>query len=141
MIAYPRARLASLRQSAILGEVLRFGVVGVFGFLVDTATVYATRDALGLYGAGALAFLVAGSANWLLNRTWTFRGRGGGPARAQLLRYLAVNLIGFTVNRGAYAVVVTYSALAAAQPVLGTAAGAVAGMGLNFTLSRRLVFR
>jgi putative flippase GtrA len=132
-----------LRQhSAIVGEILRFGVVGTFGFVVDTATVYATRGALGLYGAGLAAFFVAGSANWALNRWWTFRGRAAGaPVRAQLLRYLGANLIGFTINRGVYAAAVTFSAAAASQPVLATAAGAIAGMGFNFVLSRQLVFR
>jgi putative flippase GtrA len=132
-----------LRQhSVIFGQILRFGVVGTFGFLVDTAVVYATRATLGLYGAGLASFLVAASANWALNRTWTFRGRGvGAPARAQLLRYLAVNLIGFLINRGTYAAAVTFSPMAASQPVLATAAGAIAGMGFNFVLSRQLVFR
>jgi putative flippase GtrA len=31
--------------------------------------------------------------------------------------------------------------VAAAQPVIATSAGAVAGMFVNFSLSRRLVFR
>lgn len=129
-------------HSAISKQILRFGVVGTIGFLIDTAVVYASRGSLGLYGAGLLAFAVAATCNWALNRTWTFRGRGGrSNPRAQLLRYLAVNLIGFTLNRGAYAAVVTFSALAASQPVLGTAAGALAGMSVNFILARQLVFR
>lgn len=141
MIRSTAPRRLSPEQAAIVGQILRFGVVGTFGFLVDTAVVYATRVWLGLYGAGVLAFVVACSANWALNRSWTFRGRGGGPARRQFARYVGVNLIGFALNRGAYAIVVTLSATAASQPVLGTAAGAVAGMGVNFILSRRLVFR
>lgn len=137
-----RSRAMLDEHGVIFGQVLRFGVVGVFGFMVDTAVVYATRHTLGIYGAGAAAFLVAASANWALNRAWTFRGHGAATkAHHQLARYLAVNLIGFIINRGAYALAVTYSALAAEQPVLATAAGAIAGMGLNFTLSRRLVFR
>ena len=133
----PTSRAILPEQSAIFGQILRFGLVGTVGFMVDTAVVYATRGLLGLYGAGALAFLVACTANWALNRRWTFRDRAAGaPARQQLPRYVAANLIGFVLNRGTYALVVTYSALAAAQPVLATAAGAVAGMGLNFLLSR-----
>lgn len=127
--------------TAVVGQILRFAVVGTFGFLVDTAVVYASRAALGLYGAGLLAFAVAATVNWALNRSWTFRGQGGGPAGLQFVRYVTVNLIGFALNRGTYAVVVTFSALAANQPVLATAAGALAGMGVNFSLSRRLVFR
>jgi putative flippase GtrA len=51
------------------------------------------------------------------------------------------NMAGFVLNRGTYAILVTVWPLAARQPVLATAAGAVAGMFVNFSLSRRLVFR
>jgi putative flippase GtrA len=45
------------------------------------------------------------------------------------------------LNRGTYALLVTFSTAAADQPVIATAAGAVAGLLVNFSLSRRLVFR
>jgi putative flippase GtrA len=122
-------------------QFLRFGVVGVIGFLFDTATVYALRVPLGLYGAGIAAYLVAASVNWALNRMWTFRGRGGGPAHRQWGRYMLANTVGFVLNRGTYAALVTVFAVCAAQPVLAVAAGALAGMGVNFILSRRIVFR
>jgi len=133
-------RLAPDRR-AWLFDLLRFGTVGVAGFLIDTAVVYGTRAQLGLYGAGVLAYLVAASANWGMNRVWTFRGRGSGPAHRQWLAFLAANLVGFTLNRGTYAVLVTLSALRARQPIYAIAAGAIAGLFTNFTLSRRLVFK
>jgi hypothetical protein len=52
-----------------------------------------------------------------------------------------VNLGGFTLNRGTYALLVTFVALCADQPVYAVAAGAIAGMFLNFGLSRTMVFR
>jgi putative flippase GtrA len=125
----------------LVAQFLRFGTVGAGGFVVDTATVYATRGALGLYGAGAIAYLTAATATWLFNRIWTFRGRGGGPAHRQWLAFLAANLLGFVLNRGTYAVLVTVSATCADQPVFAVAAGAVAGMFVNFHLSRSVVFR
>jgi putative flippase GtrA len=128
-------------RQALLAQFLRFGVVGVFGFMVDTATVYATKAWLGLYGAGVLAFLVAASANWALNRAWTFRGHGAGPRHRQWARFLAANAVGFVLNRGCYAILVTLSQVCADNPVLAVAAGAIAGLFSNFTLSRRLVFR
>jgi putative flippase GtrA len=45
------------------------------------------------------------------------------------------------LNRGTYAVLVTFVPLCAAEPVWAVAAGAVAGMFLNFSLSRAMVFR
>jgi putative flippase GtrA len=134
----PRALHAKL---PVLVQFLRFGTVGVAGFVVDTATVYAAKGTLGLYGAGAIAYLTAATATWLFNRLWTFRGRGSGPAHRQWMAFLTANLLGFTLNRGAYFILVTVSAICAAQPVLAVAAGAIAGMFVNFHLSRSVVFR
>lgn len=134
----PRALHAKL---PLLAQFLRFGTVGVAGFIVDTATVYGTRGVLGLYGAGTIAYLTAATTTWLFNRIWTFRGQGSGPVHQQWLSFLAVNLLGFVLNRGTYFVLVTISARCAEQPVLAVAAGAIAGMFLNFHLSRSVVFR
>ncbi len=125
---------------ALLREFLRFGAVGTTGFLVDTAVVYAARGVLGLYGAGALSYFVAASWTWLLNRVWTFRGRGGGALHRQWAAFMVVNLVGLVFNRGAYGALVTWSETCRVHPVLAVAAGAVAGMFWNFALSRKLVF-
>jgi putative flippase GtrA len=135
------ARCAGPTRQALLTQFLRFGVVGTLGFGVDTATVYATKAWLGLYGAGIAAYLVAASFNWILNRVWTFRGQSSGRMHRQWLAFLGANLIGFVVNRGLYSLLVTVSALCAAYPVLAVACGSVAGLFFNFTLSRRMVFR
>ena len=50
-------------------------------------------------------------------------------------------MLGFILNRGTYAVLVTFVPLCAAQPVFATFAGAVAGVFANFNMSRTLVFR
>ena len=134
-------RSVTLGQRRIIAQFLRFGVVGGVGFVVDTVTVYSLLDRLGLYGAGIAGFVTAASANWLLNRIWTFRGQGTGPAHRQWAMFMLTNLVGFVLNRGTYALLVTFVAVAARQPVLAIAAGAVAGMFVNFSLSRRLVFR
>jgi putative flippase GtrA len=134
----PRAWHAKVPLAA---QFLRFGTVGTGGFVVDTATVYASKGQLGLYGAGALAYFTAATATWLFNRLWTFRGSGSGPAHRQWLNFLGANSLGFALNRGTYFVLVTVSVSCAREPVLAVAAGAVVGMFLNFHLSRSYVFR
>lgn len=136
-----RLPFLSAEQAQTAVQFLQFGAVGAFGLVLDTATVYALRGSMGLYGAGLVAYLVAASGNWLLNRWWTFRGRGSGPAHRQWMRFLGANLLGFVLNRGTYALLVTLVPLCAAQPVFATSAGAVAGLMINFTLSRAIVFR
>lgn len=144
LVAYlptPLRALATRQRINLLIEFTKFAMVGCCGFVVDTAVVYALRGSLGLYGAGLASYFIAGTVSWLLNRSWTFRGRGGGPAHQQWGRFLGANALGFILNRGTYALLVTFVPLTAAQPVLATFAGALAGMFANFNMSRTLVFR
>jgi putative flippase GtrA len=138
-------RLDSLigpERSRTLLQFLRFGVVGTVGFVVDTAVLYAGLAlGLGLYGGRAVSYLAAATTTWALNRVWTFRGRGNGRVHQQWALFLVVNLIGFAMNYGTYAALIAYVPMVAAHPVLGVAAGAIAGMFGNFVLSRQLVFR
>ena len=137
----PARDLATEARVQLLVQFLMFGTVGTFGWMLDTATVYGLRGRLGLYGAGMVSYLVAASGTWLFNRLWTFRGRGTGPAHRQWARFLTVNLLGFTLNRGTYVLLVTFAVLCARQPIFATAAGAIAGMFVNFAMVRTIVFR
>ncbi len=134
-------RRVSPATRLLVVQMVRFGVVGASGFVIDTAVVYALRALLGLYVVRLVSFVVAATANWAMHRAWTFRGVGTASARSQWLRFLGANALGASLNIGLYAVLVTISPLCARQPVFAVAAGAAAGMGVNFVLSRRLVFR
>jgi putative flippase GtrA len=135
-----RAATIDARGEA-LGQFLRFGLVGGIGFFADSATVYALRAEIGLIAAGMVSYFVAATVTWALNRNWTFRGLGNGPAHRQWARFLLANLVGFVLNRGTYVLLVSLVPFCAEQPVLAVAAGALAGMGVNFGLSRAVVFR
>jgi putative flippase GtrA len=125
----------------MLPELLRFGVVGTFGFLVD-AGVLTAAIALGAgpWFGRVLSYLAAASATYALNRAWTFRHRAGRGGARQWSLFLLLNLGGFAANYGTYAAMVAGSDLVARHPVLGVAAGSIAGFGVNFALSRRFVF-
>jgi putative flippase GtrA len=136
------SRLLSPSRKALLFQFIRFGMVGVAGFVVDTAIVYGLRGWLGLYGAGLASYLLAATTTWALNRIWTFRGRGTSTAiHRQWALFLAANGLGFILNRGAYFVLITISPLCVDYPVLAILGGVAAGMFVNFYLSRQLVFR
>jgi putative flippase GtrA len=137
----PGWRAATPARLLVARQFARFAVVGLIGLVIDTAAVYGLRGTFGLYGAGVVSYFIAATGNWVLNRVWTFRGHGSGPAHRQWAMFVTTNLVGFVLNRGTYAILVTFLAAAAAQPVIATSAGAVAGMLVNFTLSRRVVFR
>ena len=135
-------RVLGARHAALAQEFLRFGVVGTIGFLVDSGVLYgAIALGAGLYLGRAISYLAAASATWALNRAWTFRGRGSGPVHQQWALFVAVNLVGFVLNYGTYALLVATVPVVAAHPILGVAAGSIAGMFANFFLSRAVVFR
>lgn len=138
-------RLAALRDrhGLLFRQFLQFGVVGTVGFLVDNAFVYTAHYlfGIGLILAGLLSFFVAATGNWFLNRIWTFKGASTGRLHHEWLRYLGTNAIGFVLNRGVYIALIATTAICVAHPVLALAAGSVAGLGVNFVMSRRMVFR
>ena len=119
---------------------VRFAVVGALGFVVDSATLYAGL-ALGLtlYSGRIVSYLVAATFNWYLNRRVTFVSTDHRYVR-EWARYLLANAVGGGVNLGVYALLVATLPLVARMPVLGVAAGSVAGLVFNFVLSWAVVF-
>lgn len=131
-----------LDRFPILGQFLRFGVVGTAGFLMDAAVLYLMLAlGLGPYAGRVVSYLAAASLTFALNRAWTFRSAARAPVARQWGAFVALNLLGFAANYGTYAALIAGSATVAAHPVLGVAAGSVAGMFINFAVSRRFVFR
>ena len=135
------ARTFTPSRLAMMRQFLRFGIVGFAGFLVDNATVYGLRGAIGLYWSGLAAYLAAATCTWALNRVWTFRGSGSGPVHRQWAAFLAANALGFVLHRGVYFALISFSPLCAQNPVLAIFAGTLAGMFVNFHLSRTVVFK
>ncbi|MEI6159546.1 MAG: GtrA family protein [Roseococcus sp.] len=127
----------------LIEQFLRFGVVGTVGFLVDSAALLGMLAlGLGPYGGRVVSYLAAASTTFALNRAWTFRtAKRDAPVAAQWGRFVLLNLVGFAANYGTYAALIATTPLVAEYPVLGVAAGSVAGMFINFGLSRRFVFQ
>ena len=135
-------RLATPARVALLEQFISFGLVGFAGLAVDLACVYGLRPFVNLYVAGMASYVVASSVTYGLNRSLTFRSHVSQVAMwRQWVSFVAANLAGFVLNRGTYAVLIFTFARVAEHPVIAVCAGAVAGMFVNFTLSRRLVFR
>lgn len=130
-------------MKAYNSELLLFALVGVAGFLVDAGIVFAlTRSAMmGPIPAQVLAFAVAVTATWLLNRRITFAHRASPHFLREWLHYMAANSAGAVITNGVYVLLVLSVAQTAREPVLALAAGALTGLAFNFTASRAWVFR
>lgn len=126
-------------------EFARFAVIGTAAFVVDASMLYAALwVGLGFYTGRVVSYLVAATFTWYGNRRITFihsRAEGVGPAAAEWLKFLVANLGGGLVNYSIYAALIASFAIVRAYPVLGVAAGSLAGLVVNFTLSKFIVFR
>jgi dolichol-phosphate mannosyltransferase len=90
---------AAARRPASWWQLLKFGIVGGSGYLVNLAVFAALAGSLEVHHmvAAVGAFCVAVTNNFLWNRLWTF-GPGDGPAGFQAARFFAVSLAALGLN-------------------------------------------
>jgi putative flippase GtrA len=90
---------AAARRPASWWQLLRFGLVGVSGYLVNLAVFALLSGGLGLHHliAAVGAFCVAVSSNFFWNRHWTFAA-GDGHAGFQAARFFAVSAAALLIN-------------------------------------------
>jgi len=130
-------------KHGLVGQFLRFTLVGGVGFVVDSAVLYAVMYGFGLdpYTGRVPSFLAAATTTWLLNRHFTFPGGRDAAAHRQWTMFVVFMTLGAAINYGVYAVVVFYGPAHPLTPLAGVAIGAVAGLAVNFMTSKRYVFR
>ncbi len=93
----PHVRLLhGLRRPANWLQLVRFGLVGGVGFVVNLAVYALFVHPIGVdYRVAAVAaWLVAVINNFVLNRHWTFDARAG-RAHFQAMRFIVVSLVAF----------------------------------------------
>jgi putative flippase GtrA len=90
----PHVRLLDgMRRPANWLQLVRFGIVGAVGFVVNLAvyTLFVHSVGVDYRVASVAAWLVAVLNNFVLNRHWTFDARGD-RAHRQAVRFLLVSL-------------------------------------------------
>jgi dolichol-phosphate mannosyltransferase len=90
---------AAARRPASWWQLLKFGLVGGSGYVINLAVFALLSSELGVHHAPAAlgAFCVAVSSNFLWNRHWTFAAADG-HAGFQAARFFAVSIAAFLVN-------------------------------------------
>ena len=90
---------AAARRPASWVELVKFGLVGASGYLINLAVFALLTGPLGVHHliAAVGAFCVAVSNNFLLNRHWTFEPSES-PAHFQAARFFAVSLASLGLN-------------------------------------------
>lgn len=118
-------------------QILRYGLVGGLGFVVDAGLLYALiATGAGPYVARVASFAAALTITWGLNRAWTFETRGRAGAGRSYLGYLAVQLVGALTNFVVYAGALRLIAPTPVNAVLALACGSAVGLIVNFTGAR-----
>ncbi len=126
-------------RSRLSTQLTRFVLVGGVAAVVDYSSYQALlATGLWVHLAKALGFIAGTTTAYLINRRWTFQGRGG---RGELASVMALYGITFVVQVGMNAVM-----LALLPPIRGeiTYAFIVAqgiATSINFVVQRTVIFR
>jgi dolichol-phosphate mannosyltransferase len=90
---------AAARRPASWWQLLKFGIVGGSGYLINLAVFAFLAGGLDVHHVPAAigAFCVAVTSNFLWNRHWTF-GPGDGSAGFQAVRFFTVSVASLGLN-------------------------------------------
>jgi dolichol-phosphate mannosyltransferase len=103
---------AAARRPASWLQLVKFGLVGGSGYLINLAVFAVMVGNLGVHHTIAAlgAFCVAVTNNFLLNRHWTFAA-GDGHAGFQAVRFFSVSLASLAINLMALEILLAGTAL------------------------------
>jgi putative flippase GtrA len=129
---------AAARRPASWLQLLKFGLVGCSGYVINLGVFVVLLDVLGAHHSLAAvgAFCVAVTSNFLWNRRWTFDARED-DAAFQAVRFLFVSVAGLVVN------LAVLEALVAGAGVSGLVSQAIAvavAMPFNFVGNKLWTF-
>ena len=82
-----------------LMKFLKFGVVGFSGVFVNFGVTYICKEWLkwNKYLSNILGFVFAATANYILNRIWTFQSTNP-QVGVEYVKYFAVSLVGLGID-------------------------------------------
>lgn len=125
-----------------LPRFFRFALVGCAGYCVDVAALYFAIYGLGagLYWGRVFSYLCASSSTWYMNRQVTFADLRSDKFAGEWLKFVLLNGVGGVVNYMTYTIYLHYGSSFAATPAVAVALGSLSGLGVNYILSRKLVF-
>ena len=136
----PHLRLLhGMRRPANWLQLVRFGLVGGIGFVVNLAvyTLFVHGLSVDYRAASVAAWIVAVANNFVWNRHWTFDAREG-VAHHQAMRFLLVSLVTEVVSLGLLTVLVEAGGL---SKVPAQALAVAAATPLSFLGNKLWSFR
>ncbi len=144
---YRRFRLSTkikdLSRNELVVSFAKFGMVGASGFIVDISffTMLHSLVGLGPEIARGIAYWIAATWNWFLNRSFTFAEAQKEARAGQWSKYLIMCLVSFFPNWGTFTLLTNGTEFFAQYTQLALVAGVAAGMIFNFLGARFIIFR
>jgi putative flippase GtrA len=141
MRGWEQSTSASLKGNGVLmRQIGRFCLVGTAAFAINAGLVEGLGANFNPLHSQMIAFPLAATAAWWMNRHYTFGASELAPHR-EWFQYVLANSIGWLINNTIYLVMVFNLSLAYTHPFIAVAAGSISGLAANFFLSRRMVFK
>jgi dolichol-phosphate mannosyltransferase len=126
-----------------LAELVKFCLVGLFGLMVDMATVVGLKEAFGLDTrlCAVAGFTVAVTSNFVLNRKYTFRHAAELPWLFSFATYVGTNLFGLALRMLAIQLLIVMAGIDKGRGyVLTNLVGIVLATLLNFIGAKYFAF-
>jgi putative flippase GtrA len=126
-------------------QLLRFGLVGIAGYVVDSAVLYLCLSlGWGPAWGRLVSFLCAVATTWLLNRRFTFvKGKQKIEILVliqEALRYMSAMLLGGALNLITYGTIMHLVPSQPFLPAIAVASGSLVGMVANFAGAKFWVY-
>ncbi len=83
----------------LLSKLLKFGIVGCSGMIIDFGTTYLCKEILKInkFISNGIGFILAATSNYFLNRNWTFNSQTE-DIGTQYVQFMIVSAIGLGIN-------------------------------------------
>ena len=83
----------------LISKLIKFGVVGCSGMIIDFGTTYICKEILKLnkFVSNGIGFVIAATSNYFLNRVWTFDSHIE-KIGSQYIQFMVVSTIGLLIN-------------------------------------------
>ncbi len=124
----------------MLSKIIKFGSVGAMGS-VTNLSIFTTLTFLDInYNiASILAFLVAVTQNYTLNKKWTFKDHDS-KTRKKFIKYFILNFASFLINLLVLNIVILNLGDDSITKIIAQTLGIVVAMGFNFLGSYLVIF-
>lgn len=83
----------------LFSKLLKFGIVGCSGMIIDFGTTYLCKEILKInkFLSNGIGFVLAATSNYFLNRNWTFNSQSE-DIGTQYVQFMIVSTIGLGIN-------------------------------------------